>query len=165
MALEFGQPTCTKTYPTIADGLAVPKVGFNAFATAKDLLEKVIVVNEKWISLAILRLVEEEKVVVEGAGAAGLAAVLSGQLDEFKGKKVVLLLCGGNIDSSALGNCIERGLATDGRLSCATIISTGKVTEEISDICEFIRSCDCRVKDFKIEKDWMQDFNTTRYNI
>lgn len=55
-------------------------------------------------------------VVVEGAGAAGLAAILAGQLNEFKNKKVVLLLCGGNIDTTTFGRCLERGLASEGRL-------------------------------------------------
>lgn len=72
---------------TLADGLAVPKVGYNAYATAAPLIDKMVVVSEEWIALAILRLVELEKCVVEGAGAAGLAAILSGQLEEYKGKK------------------------------------------------------------------------------
>jgi threonine dehydratase len=72
---------------TLADGLAVSMVGYNAFATVKPLMDKMIVVKEEWIALAILRLVELEKCVVEGAGAAGLAAILSGHMDEFKGKK------------------------------------------------------------------------------
>lgn len=101
---------------TLADGLAVPKVGCNAYATIKPLLDKMIVVKEEWIALAILRLVELEKCVVEGAGAAGLAAILAGQLDEYHGKKVVLLVCGGNIDTTTFGRCLERGLAAEGRL-------------------------------------------------
>lgn len=72
---------------TLADGLAVPMVGYNAFETAKPLIDKLVVVEEKWIAIAILRLIELEKCVVEGAGAAGLAAILAGQLDELKGKK------------------------------------------------------------------------------
>jgi threonine dehydratase len=86
-ALENGGPIYTPNEATLADGLAVPKVGVNAYATVVPLLDKMIVVKEEWIALAILRLVELEKVVVEGAGAAGLAAILAGQLDEFKGKK------------------------------------------------------------------------------
>ncbi|KAL9698718.1 hypothetical protein quinque_002159 [Culex quinquefasciatus] len=68
------------------------------------------------IALAILRLVELEKCVVEGAGASGLAAILAGHMDEFKGKRVVLLVCGGNIDTTIFGRCLERGLAAEGRL-------------------------------------------------
>ncbi len=75
-----------------------------------------LVVSEHLIALAVLRLVELEKSVVEGAGAVPLAALLSGQLSELRGKKVVLPLCGGNIDTNMLGRIIERGLAADGRL-------------------------------------------------
>lgn len=86
-ALENGSPIYTQNKPTLADGLAVPKVGFNAFATVVPLLDKMVVVQEQWIALAILRLVELEKCVVEGAGAVGLAAILAGHLDEYKNKK------------------------------------------------------------------------------
>lgn len=86
-AMAHGAPVFTPNEPTLADGLAVPTVGYNAFATVMPLLDKMIVVKEEWIALAILRLVELEKCVVEGAGAAGLAAILSGHLDEYKNKK------------------------------------------------------------------------------
>ena len=65
----------------------MPLVGVNAFATAFPLIDKMVVVSEQYIALAILRLVELEKAVVEGAGATGLAAVLAGLLPELKGKK------------------------------------------------------------------------------
>lgn len=111
--MEHNKPVEIKLEPTLADGLAVPMVGYNAFLTARPLIDKMIVVKEEWIALAILRLVEQEKsnhfynkicnwsigkrykylidniilVVVEGAGAAGLAAILAGQLNEFKNKR------------------------------------------------------------------------------
>lgn len=119
--MENGGPIYTPNLATLADGLAVPKVGCNAYATIKPLLDKMIVVKEEWIALAILRLVELEKCVVEGAGAAGLAAILAGQLEEFQGKKVVLLVCGGNIDTTTFGRCLERGLAAEGRLMKFTV--------------------------------------------
>lgn len=87
--MENGSPIFTQIKPTLADGLAVPCVGYNAFATVVPLLDKMVVVREEWIALAILRLVELEKCVVEGAGAAGLAAILAGHLNEFHGKKYV----------------------------------------------------------------------------
>lgn len=76
--MQNGAPIYTPNLPTLADGLAVPCVGYNAFATVLPLLDKMVVVKEEWIALAILRLVELEKCVVEGAGAAGLAAILAG---------------------------------------------------------------------------------------
>jgi threonine dehydratase len=102
--------------PTLADGLSVPKVGTNAFAIARDLVERTVLVREQAIALAVLRLIELEKAVVEGAGAAPLAACLAGLVPELKGRKVVLPLCGGNIDLATLGRVLERGLAFDGRL-------------------------------------------------
>jgi len=82
-----GKPVYTPVASTLADGLAVPLVGFKSFATAAPLIDKIVVVKEEFIALAILRLIEMEKVVVEGAGAIGLAAILSGQLPELIGKK------------------------------------------------------------------------------
>jgi threonine dehydratase len=102
--------------PTLADGLAVSQVGQNAFAIARNLVDKTLLVGEHEIALAILRLLELEKAVVEGAGAAPLAACLAGLVPELKGKNVVLPLCGGNIDTPILGRVLERGLASDGRL-------------------------------------------------
>lgn len=80
-------PVYTPPNSSLAEGLLVPKVGYNAFATAAVLLDKLVVVREAWVALAMLRLLLEEECVVEGAGAVGLAAVLSGQLNEFKKKR------------------------------------------------------------------------------
>jgi threonine dehydratase len=75
-------------------------------------------VNEMMIAIAVLRLIETEKLVVEGGGATGLAAVLPGGplYGKFAGKNVVIPLCGGNIDTTVLGRVIDRGLAADQRL-------------------------------------------------
>jgi threonine dehydratase len=115
-AIAAGKPVKVEMKPTLADGLSVPKVGDNAFAIARERVDRTLLVREHDIALAILRLIELEKSVIEGAGAAPLAACLAGLLPELKGKKVVLLLCGGNIDLTTLGRVLERGLAYDGRL-------------------------------------------------
>jgi threonine dehydratase len=115
-ALQEGRPVTVPAWPTLADGLFVPRVGTNAFALAARHVDAVVTVKEKFIALAMLRLLECEKVVVEGGGAVGLAALLEGQLPELRGKKVVLPLCGGNVDTPVLGRVLERGLAVDGRL-------------------------------------------------
>ena len=115
-ALTAGHPVHFDMKPTLADGLSVPKVGEHAFGIARELVQRTILVREHDIALAILRLMELEKAVVEGAGAAPLAACLAGLAPELKGKKVVLPVCGGNIDLNMLGRVIERGLASDGRL-------------------------------------------------
>ena len=121
-ALREGKPVRIETRPTLADGLAIAQVGSNAFAVARQHTDRVLLVNEEQIALAILRLVELEKAVVEGAAATTLAACLSGQLAELAGKRVVILLCGGNIDPNVLSRVIERGLVADGRLSRFTAV-------------------------------------------
>lgn len=84
--MEEGKPTKVDVESSIADGLAVGLVGYNAFATAKEYVDKTVLVKEAWISTAILRLLETERIVVEGAGAVGLAAAIGGVLDHLKGK-------------------------------------------------------------------------------
>jgi threonine dehydratase len=115
-ALNAGKPTRIELNPTLADGLAIPQVGANAFVIARDRVDQTITVTEEQIAIAILRLIELEKTVVEGAGATPLAALLSGKFPELAGKRVVLPLCGGNIDPNILSRVIERGLVADGRL-------------------------------------------------
>ena len=124
-ALEAGKPTRIALRPTLADGLAIPQVGTNGFEVARSLVDQAVTVTEEQIAIAILRIVELEKGVVEGAGATPLAACLSSKLKGFAGKRVVLLFSGGNIDPNVLSRIIERGLVADGRL--------GRFTAVISD--------------------------------
>jgi threonine dehydratase len=114
-ALAAGRPTTVAVRPTLADGLAVGRIGPLPFALTRGLVDRVVTVDEQHLSLAVLRLLEMEKTVVEGAAAAALAAVLSGQCPELRGRRTVLLLCGGNIDLTILDRVIDHGLVADGR--------------------------------------------------
>jgi threonine dehydratase len=116
-ALEAGEPVLTPMGPTLGDGLAVPTVGPRAFAIARKYVDDVVTVDESTIALSILRLLELEKGVVEGGGASSLAALISGNCPRLKGKKVAIVLCGGNIDPNVLSRVIEYGLVADGRLA------------------------------------------------
>jgi threonine dehydratase len=115
-ALAAGKPVSVQNEATLADGLAVPSVGVNAFEIAREVVDQFVVVSESEIALAILRILELEKSVVEGAAASTLAALLGGKLPDLTGKHVVLPFCGGNIDPGVLNRVIERGLVADGRL-------------------------------------------------
>ncbi len=117
-ALEAGKPVNAFKEGTLADGLAVPVVGPTSFAVAKRFVDATCTVSEKQIALAVLRLIEMEKLVVEGGGAAALAAILPGGplFGMYDGKTVLVPLCGGNIDTTVLGRVIDRGLAADSRL-------------------------------------------------
>jgi threonine dehydratase len=111
--------------------------------------------SEDDIALAILRLVEIEKAVVEGAGATGLAACLSGKLDAFKGKNVVVILSGGNIDTTVLGRCLDRGLAADGRLVRLSIVVSDR-PGGLKGLIEFLYDQRVSVKDIIHERTWLK---------
>jgi threonine dehydratase len=114
-ALAAGVPVTVPIRPTLADGLAVGRVGETSFHLAAPLIDKVVTVDDEAISLAVVRLLELEKLVVEGAAAAALAAVMTTPAIRAGDRPVVLLLCGGNIDLTMLDRVIEHGLAADGR--------------------------------------------------
>ncbi|HYG55278.1 MAG TPA: threonine ammonia-lyase [Burkholderiales bacterium] len=100
---------------TIAEGIAVKDVGEMTFSIVKSSVAEVVVVPEETIERAIVALIEIEKTVAEGAGAAGLAALLE-HPGRFAGKRVGILVSGGNIDSRVLASVLMRGLVRDGRL-------------------------------------------------
>jgi len=100
---------------TLADGIAVKNPGKITLPIIRALVEEVLVVDETAIEVAICALAEQQKLVAEGAGAAGVAAILA-QPQRFAGRKVAAILCGGNIDVRLLSAVLARGLARDGRL-------------------------------------------------
>lgn len=114
-SLDAGKIVKIPSKPTLADGLAVAEVGALCFELAKRYVDDVVLVDEAHLAQAVLRLLELEKAVLEGAGAAALAAMLQHDLGLAR-KKVVLVLCGGNIDLTVIGRVIDRGLAADGRM-------------------------------------------------
>lgn len=151
LALQKGGPDAFPLAPTLADGLAVGTVGPDAFRIAAPLLEKVVLVNEDEISLAILRIAELEKSVVEGAAASTLAALITGKLPELKDQKVVVPLCGGNLDMSVLGRIIDRGMVTDGRL-CRFIAVISDRPGGLQHLAEIIAGLGASVKDIFHER-------------
>ncbi|HMN73757.1 MAG TPA: threonine ammonia-lyase [Rhodoblastus sp.] len=106
--------------PTIAEGIAVRDVGALPMAILRETGTPVLTAPERLIEKAVILLLEIEKTVAEGAGAAGLAALLAHPA-EFAGRKVGLILSGGNIDTRTLANVLMRGLARDGRLMHLTV--------------------------------------------
>ncbi|OWF34823.1 uncharacterized protein LOC110443690 isoform X2 [Mizuhopecten yessoensis] len=154
-AMKAGKPVYTNATSTLADGLAVPTVGVNAYVTAAPLIDKMVVVDEQSIALAILRLIELEKAVVEGAGATGLAAIIQGMLPELAGKRVVVILCGGNIDTTCLGRVIERGLAADGRL-VRFVVTVSDRPGGITELARTISKMGISLKDMYHERAWIK---------
>ncbi|MXO58059.1 threonine ammonia-lyase [Altererythrobacter salegens] len=101
---------------TLAEGIAVKEPGEFTAQIIEALVDDIVLVSEPELEKAVSLLLQIEKTVVEGAGAAGLAAVLAHR-ERFAGKKVGLVLCGGNIDTRLLANVLLRDLARDGRLA------------------------------------------------
>ena len=143
-ALRAGRPVRVPRHATLADGLATLTVGERAFRHIKGRVDRVVRVEEKWISLAILRMLELEKTVVEGAAAVPLAAMMSGKITGLAGKKVALVVCGGNIDPVILGRVIEKGLVHDGRLTRFTVTISDR-PGGLAELCRVIASCGASV--------------------
>jgi len=114
-AVAQGSPVTLKYASTIADGIAVRRAGERTFPLVQKYVDDIVTVEEEEIANAILLLLEREKTLAEGAGAASIAAMLNHKLP-LAGKKVAVLVCGGNIDVTLLSRIIERGLVKDGRL-------------------------------------------------
>ena len=110
-----------KARPTLADGIAIQRVGAITFPMIQKGVEEVITVQEDEIASAILLLMERTRVVAEGAGATPLAALLSKRW-KIRAKKIVLVISGGNIDFHLLDRIIEKGLAQTGRLVRMSIL-------------------------------------------
>jgi threonine dehydratase len=120
-ALERGGPAELGPASTIADGIAVRRVGALTYGLCRRYVDEVVVVDENEIANAILLLLEIEKTVVEGAGATTLAAVLNKKV-ALAGKRVALVLSGGNIDVNIIARVIEKGLVKDGRLARLRVV-------------------------------------------
>ncbi len=105
---------------TIADGIAVKEPGENTFQYVKEFVDEIVTVTEDEIATAILTLIEQHKMIAEGAGAVSVAAAMFDKVD-IKGKKVVCIVSGGNIDVTILSRVIKRGLSRSGR-NCSLLV-------------------------------------------
>jgi threonine dehydratase len=114
-ALDAGAPCTLPPAHTLADGIAVRRVGDGPFEVARHLVDAMVTVDDEEVAESILVLLEHEKTVAEAAGAAALAALLAGRIP-CVGAHVVAVVSGGNIDVQVLSRIIERGLAKSGRL-------------------------------------------------
>jgi threonine dehydratase len=114
VSLDSGKPETLPAITTIADGIATKRPGTLTFSIIQRLVDDIVLVNDESIINAVLLLMERCKMLVEGAGAVGVAALLSGAI-RLEGKKVLVPLTGGNIDINLVGRFIEHGLAAAGR--------------------------------------------------
>ncbi|MEE0867247.1 MAG: threonine ammonia-lyase [Clostridia bacterium] len=135
---------------TIADGIAVKQPGENTFRIIKDYVDDIVLVSDDEVASAILSLVEKQKMIAEGAGAAAVAAVMFNKVP-VKGKKVVCIVSGGNIDVTSLSRVIDRGLLNSGRSSSLLIELIDK-PGQLKDISSIIADCGGNVTGVHYEK-------------
>ncbi len=114
---EAGQIVAIESAETLADGIAVKRVGDRTFPIIQEFVDDIVTVEEEDIARAVLLLLERQKTVVEGAGAVPLAALMTGKIPVEENERVAGVLCGGNIDVNMISRIIERGLVGDGRMA------------------------------------------------
>jgi threonine dehydratase len=120
-SFHLGQIVEVLPKTTIADGISVGKVGEKTFQIIRDYVDDIILVKEESIAMAVLLFLERKKLVVEGAGAVPLAALMEYN-ERFKGKRVVLVASGGNIDFTLIDRIIHKGLISSGRIGVMEIV-------------------------------------------
>ena len=120
-SLSEGHVVSLSSSATFAEGIAVKRVGELTLKHCQDCVDEIITVTESEIAFGVLEYIERAKLVVEGAGAAPLAAVLAGKID-VKGKTTVLVVSGGNIDVTTINRVINRGMTATGRFMTVSII-------------------------------------------
>lgn len=122
---------------TIADGIAVKTPGNLTYELVRQYVDGIVTVSDDEIALAILTLLEQQKLIAEGAGAVPIAAVLAGKIPDMDGKNICCLVSGGNIDVTILSRVIERGLKMSGRKANITIALSDK-PGQLSDVSGII---------------------------
>lgn len=116
VSLQQGRRLEVPARSSLADGISVKQPGEITFELIRRWVDRVVLVDEEQIAAAILMLLERKKVLAEGAGAVPLAALMSGELEDIAGRRVVLVISGGNVDSPLLGRVLRRGLIKSGRI-------------------------------------------------
>lgn len=137
-SLHVHKRECLSSVSTIADGICVKEPGELTYEICSKYVDDIVTVSEDEICAAILQLLEKEKVVAEGAGATSVAAVMFNKIP-VKGKKVVCIVSGGNIDVTILNRVVERGLAKSGRIAIINVElddKPGKLVEVASVIAK-----------------------------
>lgn len=138
-SVKDGKIGCLDSVHTIADGIAVKQPGENTFHLVKEYVDDIVLVTDDEISSAILALIEKQKMIAEGAGAAAVAAAMFHKLP-IRGKRVISIVSGGNIDVTSLSRVIERGLMKSGRSSSLLIELIDK-PGQLKDVSRIIADC------------------------
>ncbi|MGA1862538.1 threonine ammonia-lyase [Deferribacter thermophilus] len=132
---------------TIAEGIAVKRVGDKTFEFCENYVDDVLTVTDDEIAYAILQLIEQSKLVVEGAGAVGIAAILQNKI-EVKNKKTAVVISGGNIDVNLISRIINKGMVTTGRF-CQIIVNVKDVPGSLATVTSVVAKLQANILDIK----------------
>ena len=149
-SVKDGEIECLSSVSTIADGIAVKQPGENTFHYVSEYVDEIALVTDDEVASAILALIEKQKMIAEGAGATAVAAVMAGKFD-LKGKRVVAVVSGGNIDVTSLSRVIDRGLLNSGRSSSLLIELIDK-PGQLKEISRIVADCGGNVTGVHYEK-------------
>lgn len=149
-SIKKGEIDALDSVSTIADGIAVKKPGINTFELISKYVDDIALVSDEEVASAILSLIEKQKMIAEGAGATAVAAVMFNKFP-LKGKRVVAIVSGGNIDVTSLSRVIDRGLLNSGR-STSLLIELIDKPGQLKDISRIIADCGGNVTGVHYEK-------------
>ena len=156
-SVRNGEIECLSGVSTIADGIAVKQPGDNTYQLVKEYVDDIALVSDDEVASAILALIEKQKMIAEGAGAVAVAAVMFDKFD-LKGKRVVAVVSGGNIDVTSLSRVIDRGLLKSGRSSSLLIELIDK-PGQLQAISRIIADCGGNVTGVHYEKGDTESIN------
>lgn len=148
---------CLDSVSTIADGIAVKQPGENTFELVNKYVDDIALVSDDEVASAILALIEKQKMIAEGAGAVSVAAAMFEKF-KLKGKRVVSIVSGGNIDVTSLSRVIDRGLRKSGR-STSLLIELIDKPGQLKDIARIIADCGGNVTGVHYEKGYTESIN------
>ncbi len=149
-SIREGQIGTLSNVSTIADGIAVKRPGDLTYEIVSKYVDDIATVTEDEICAAILKLIEKQKMIAEGAGAVSVAAAMFNKFP-IQGKKVVSIISGGNIDVTSLSRVIERGLITSGRIA-TLMIELADMPGRLKDVSRIIADCGGNITDVHHER-------------
>lgn len=156
-SIKDGKIECLDSVSTIADGIAVKQPGENTYDLVSKYVDDIALVSDDEVASSILALIEKQKMIAEGAGAVSVAAAM---FDKFKlkGKRVVSIVSGGNIDVTSLSRVIDRGLRKSGR-STSLLIELIDKPGQLKEIARIIADCGGNVTGVQYVKGYTESIN------
>ncbi len=155
-SLKMGHVTVVPKHGTMADGIAIERIGQTPFDLIRKYVDDIVLVHEDEIAAAVLNMLELEKTLVEGSGATGIAALMQDKLPSLAKKQVGVVCTGSNIDMNLLGRIIERGLVKSGRLARIKV-TIRDVPGQLAKICAICQELRVNIVEIRHERAFLLD--------